>query len=81
MINEYALEVMELGRRKVLSPIPELVPKFDMVINPRLLLACVGAFADPEFPQPTVSFYEHQRHFWVKGSESISRYVSGRNGG
>jgi hypothetical protein len=25
----------------------------------------VGAFADPDFPSPTVSVYEHRRHSWV----------------
>ena len=25
----------------------------------------VGAFADPAFPPPTVSVYEHRRHDWV----------------
>jgi hypothetical protein len=26
----------------------------------------LGAFADPEFPQPTFSVYEQRKHAWVK---------------
>ena len=53
---------------------------WDMPQNEVAMAVAVGAFADPEFPEPTVSFYEQQRHSWVKVPESISRYVGGRNG-
>jgi hypothetical protein len=33
----------------------------------------VGAFADPEFPQPGVSIYEERRHGWVGVPEGIER--------
>ncbi len=32
---------------------------------PDLVLVAVGAFADPNFPPPTVSVYEARRHDWV----------------
>lgn len=31
----------------------------------------VGAFADPEFPPPTLSFYESRRHPWVRMPEDV----------
>lgn len=31
----------------------------------------VGAFADPEFPSPTVSVWEERMHHWVKLPEGI----------
>jgi hypothetical protein len=32
---------------------------------PELIAVPIGAFADPTFPQPTVSVYESRRHPWV----------------
>jgi hypothetical protein len=37
--------------------LPEAIP--DVVVVP------VGAFADPDFPQPRVSVYEVRKHRWV----------------
>lgn len=37
----------------------------------------VGCFADADFAQPTVSFYDKRRHSWVKVPENIPRYVAG----
>jgi hypothetical protein len=34
----------------------------------------VGAFADPTFPPPEDSVYEHRRHAWVKLPVGITRY-------
>lgn len=34
----------------------------------------VGAFADPEFPPPTVSVYECRRHPWVEMPRGIRAY-------
>lgn len=34
----------------------------------------VGAFADSDFPAPTVSVYEERRHSWVSLPESIERH-------
>lgn len=31
----------------------------------------VGAFAEPDFPAPTVSVYEERKHAWVRLSEDI----------
>lgn len=45
---------------------PETLPAF--------LMIPVGAFADPDFPAPTVSVYESRRHGWVApppGAEHI----------
>jgi hypothetical protein len=33
--------------------------------EPNLIAVPLGAFADPGFPQPTVSVYESRRHGWV----------------
>lgn len=33
----------------------------------------VGCFADPDFPQPTMSFFGHRRHTWVNVPDGISR--------
>ncbi|PXV58990.1 Uncharacterized conserved protein [Dyella jiangningensis] len=34
----------------------------------------VGAFADPTFPPPEDSVYEHRRHAWVRLPENVTRY-------
>ena len=34
----------------------------------------VGAFADPSFPPPTISFYESRRHRWVSLPDGMERY-------
>ena len=52
---------------------------WDMPLNKEIMAVAVGAFADPQFPHPTVSFYENQRHTWVAVPEAIGRYIgSGR---
>ncbi len=34
----------------------------------------VGAFADPDFPQPRFSVYEHRKHVWVEiNADGIKR--------
>jgi hypothetical protein len=33
--------------------------------QPDLIAVPVGAFADPDFPSPSVSVYEVRRHPWV----------------
>jgi hypothetical protein len=35
----------------------------------------VGAFADPSFPGPTISVYEHRRHAWVNVPESVVEHL------
>lgn len=52
---------------------------WSMPQNTAAMAVAVGAFATPDFPQPTVSFYENNRHSWVKVPETIGRYTgSGR---
>ncbi|MBD8526423.1 GFA family protein [Pseudomarimonas arenosa] len=34
----------------------------------------VGAFADPNFPSPTVSVYEERKHAWVELPAGIERF-------
>jgi hypothetical protein len=33
--------------------------------QPDLVAVAIGAFADPSFPQPTISVWEERRHPWV----------------
>jgi hypothetical protein len=42
--------------------------------EPDLVVVSVGSFADPEFPPPTESGYDHRRHHWVVLPDSIQRY-------
>ena len=41
--------------------------------EPDVVAVAVGAFADPTFPQPTVSVYEARRHHWVSVPDGIDR--------
>jgi hypothetical protein len=41
--------------------------------EPDLIVVSVGAFADPSFPPPTESGYDHRRHPWVALPDSIER--------
>jgi hypothetical protein len=36
-----------------------------------------GTFADPSFPQPTLSCYDKRRHPWVTGPENIPCHMAG----
>ena len=38
-----------------------------------LVAVPLGAFADPEFPPPTVSVYESRRHPWLELADTIER--------
>jgi hypothetical protein len=38
---------------------------------PDLIAVPIGAFADPSFPQPTVSVYESRRHPWLSLPEAM----------
>jgi hypothetical protein len=40
---------------------------------PGVITVPVGAFADPDFPQPRVSVYGMRQHGWVHLSEDIER--------
>lgn len=39
--------------------------------EPDLMIVSVGAFADPTFPPPTESGYDHRRHPWVVLPDTI----------
>ena len=41
--------------------------------EPDLIVVSVGSFADPEFPPPTESGYDHRRHAWVRLPDTIQR--------
>ena len=39
--------------------------------QPDVVAVPIGAFADPSFPQPTVSVYESHRHSWLSLPEAM----------
>lgn len=41
--------------------------------EPDLIVVSVGSFADPSFPPPTESGYDHRRHAWVALPDTIQR--------
>jgi hypothetical protein len=41
--------------------------------SPGLVAVAIGAFADPSFPQPTVSVYHSRRHPWLALPDGIER--------
>lgn len=41
---------------------------------PDVIAIPVGAFADPDFPQPQVSVYEERRHSWVGLPEDMEHH-------
>lgn len=45
--------------------------------DPDLVIVSVGAFADPDFPAPTISEYEDTRHGWVELPDTIHREIPG----
>jgi len=38
---------------------------FDADVRPDVIGVPVGAFADPQFPLPTISVWEHSKHHWL----------------
>jgi hypothetical protein len=42
--------------------------------EPGLVAIPLGAFADPGFPQPTISSYRVRQHPWVQLADSIVQY-------
>jgi hypothetical protein len=40
---------------------------------PEVIAVAIGAFADPGFPAPRLSFYERRRHPWVDISLPLER--------
>jgi hypothetical protein len=43
--------------------------------DPDLIVVPVGAFADPSFPPPTESGYDHRRHHWVALPDTVQRHA------
>ena len=43
--------------------------------EPDRIIVSVGAFADPSFPAPTESGYDHRRHRWVVLPDTVQRYA------
>jgi hypothetical protein len=41
----------------------------------------VGAFSDPDFPEPQRSVWEQSRHPWLAFGLKVPRYAKGRSGG
>jgi hypothetical protein len=46
---------------------------WDADMRPDWFLVAVGAFADPNFPPPSVSIFEASRHAWTLLPDHISR--------
>ena len=44
-------------------------------LEPELIVVSVGGFADPSFPPPQESGYDHRKHEWVVLPDSIQRYA------
>ena len=42
--------------------------------DPDIVAVPVGAFADPDFPEPTISVYTTRRHHWVSLPENIKTH-------
>jgi hypothetical protein len=47
---------------------------YAMPSEPELIAVPLGAFADPSFPPPTLSFYEVSRHAWVSTPEGAEHF-------
>jgi hypothetical protein len=46
-------------------------------LRPDWCVVAVGAFADPEFPPPSLSIYEESKHRWTQLPEGIKRSQQG----
>jgi hypothetical protein len=44
---------------------------WELASQPDLIAVAVGAFADPDFPPPTISVWEKRRHAWAELSDKI----------
>ena len=61
------------GRRSFFCPQCGSTVYFATDENSDLLAIPVGAFADPEFPEPRVSVLEARRHSWVSVPQGAER--------
>jgi hypothetical protein len=39
-----------------------------------MYILAVGAFADPNFPAPSVSIFEESKHAWMQLPEGMNRF-------
>ena len=46
-------------------------------IRPDWCVVAVGAFADPQFPPPSVSIYEESKHGWIQLPDGIKHSQQG----
>ena len=46
---------------------------WELEVQPGVIAVAVGAFADPDFPMPARSVYQHRRHRWLELPEKIER--------
>ena len=51
---------------------------WDADLRPDWNLVAVGAFADPDFPPPSVSIYEESKHTWTRLPDSM-KHLQGAN--
>ena len=42
--------------------------------RPDMYILAVGAFADPNFPAPSVSIFEESKHAWMQLPEGMNRF-------
>ena len=44
--------------------------------SPGVIAVPIGAFADPAFPQPTISVWESRRHPWISLPEAMEHVLA-----
>ena len=55
---------------------------WDADVRPDLYIVAVGAFADPDFPPPSVSVFEESKHSWTQLPDGMTHFqgtVASRN--
>jgi len=62
--TEY-VRMSDAGEPRTFHFCPECGSTVYYQTDPELIAVPIGAFADPGFPPPQVSVYEHRRHWWV----------------
>jgi hypothetical protein len=65
--REY-VRVADHGERRTFAFCPECGATvwYRSESQPELVAVPIGAFADPSFPQPTVSVWESRKHPWLR---------------
>jgi hypothetical protein len=72
--REY-VRVSDEGEARTFCFCPECgATVFYKTAAPGLIAVPVGAFADPDFPAPTVSVWESRRHPWLELAGAIERH-------